>query len=75
MHGYFNCSRGVHQDDPLSPFLFFLAEEVLNKKLLHLAFDSSLDPIVGPKKVKVPLHILYIDDILIFYKREMFQHP
>ncbi|CAI8584688.1 unnamed protein product [Vicia faba] len=69
LHGYFSCSCGVRQGDPLSlPLCFFLAEEVLSRKLLQLAFTKKLGPIQGPNNISVPSNILYVDDVFIFCK-------
>lgn len=60
-HRFFSCSRGVRQGDPLSPLLFCIAEETL-----ILWLDHYID--IGKLTVhkKLPRHLFYADDILIF---------
>ncbi|RZC55482.1 hypothetical protein C5167_014343 [Papaver somniferum] len=38
--GYFGCTRGVHQGDPLSPILFCLAKDVLSSTISN-AFEKG----------------------------------
>ncbi|KAF1894057.1 hypothetical protein Lal_00003974 [Lupinus albus] len=59
---------GVRQGDPLSPLLFCIAEDVLSRGISQLVSQGNLSPIVGPKGVRTPSHVLYVDDILIFCK-------
>ncbi|PNX63452.1 ribonuclease H, partial [Trifolium pratense] len=64
--GYFKCSRGVRQGDPLSPLLFCIAEEVLSRGITRLVDDGQLDLIRGTRSCQVPSHSLYADDVMIY---------
>lgn len=66
--GYFSCKRGVRQCDPLSPCLFCIAEDVLNRGISLLVQDKLLLPMASPRGFQVPSHVLllYADDVLIF---------
>ncbi|KAL6146659.1 hypothetical protein ACLB2K_057337 [Fragaria x ananassa] len=66
--GFFGCSRGVRQGDPLSPLLFCLAEEVLSRGILRLVDLGHVQTISSPRAVKVPSHVLFADDIMVFCK-------
>jgi hypothetical protein len=66
--GYFNCSRGVRQGDPLSPLLFCIAEDVLSRSITKLVSDGKLDLIKGTRHSKVPSHTFYADDLMVFCK-------
>jgi hypothetical protein len=67
-HGYFNCSRGVRQGDPLSPLIFCLAEDVLSRSISKLVSDGKLYIIKGTRNFMVPSHSFYADDLMIFCK-------
>ena len=64
--GYFGCSRGVRQGDPLSPLLFGIAEDFLSRLLTRLVGSSQILPISSPRGFLAPTHLLYADDVLIF---------
>ncbi|KAI9192521.1 hypothetical protein LWI28_024081 [Acer negundo] len=66
LEGYLCCSRGVRQDDPLSPLLFGIAEDFLSIFLTRLVGSSQILPISSPRGFSAPTHLLYADDVLIF---------
>jgi hypothetical protein len=66
--GYFSCSRGVRQGDPLSPLLFCLAEEVLSRGLSMLVDNGQLKTLKGTRHTQIPSHILYANDVMLFCK-------
>ncbi|MCH82462.1 RNA-directed DNA polymerase (Reverse transcriptase), partial [Trifolium medium] len=67
-HGYFSCTIGVRQGDPLSPLLFCLAEDVLSRSITKLVTWDNINLIKGTRNCKIPSHSFYADDLLVFCK-------
>ncbi|XP_057811401.1 uncharacterized protein LOC131025621 [Salvia miltiorrhiza] len=64
--GYFPCSRGVRQGDPLSPILFGIAEDVLSHLISSCVNSRHLVPMRFSRATNFPTHLFYADDIIIF---------
>ncbi|KAI3727188.1 hypothetical protein L1987_66999 [Smallanthus sonchifolius] len=61
----FNCSRGVRQGDPLSPFLFLIAMESLNWMLESAGVLGVFRGLKMPKNGPIISHLLFADDVII----------
>lgn len=68
LEGFLSHTKGVRQGDPLSPFLFYLAEDILSRRLTNLVNENQLKPMIGPSNFSMPTHCMYEDDIMLFCK-------
>lgn len=69
-HGFFHCGRRARQGDPLSPLLFCLVEDVLNRGLMKLRHNGLLNYISSPRGTTAPSHMFYADDLIIFCRAD-----
>ncbi|XXG88731.1 hypothetical protein AAC387_Pa12g0907 [Persea americana] len=66
--GYFALGCGLRQGDPLSPYLFILAEEILSLNLEKLVRLKKITPIYRAPSSPFICHMLFADDILLFFQ-------
>ena len=64
--GYIIPSRGIRQDDPLSPYLFLLCAKGLSSLVCHAVASQNLPGILSCTNGVCILHLLFADDSFIF---------
>ena len=64
--GLIHPTRGIHQGDPLSPFLFLLCTECLNSLILKAANEGSIHGFASSRRGPKLTHLLFVDDSLLF---------
>ncbi|XP_074362557.1 putative mitochondrial protein AtMg01250 [Apium graveolens] len=62
----FKMSNGVRQGDPLSPMLFNLAGEVINKLLIKANEIGLIEGVQLSKGIKYITHLQFADDTIVF---------
>ncbi|KAL9687234.1 hypothetical protein QQ045_031633 [Rhodiola kirilowii] len=60
--------RGLRQGDPLSPYLFLLCIELLNKKIRDAVAVGTLSGIKVCRNAPVVSHLFFADDSIFFLK-------
>ena len=67
-YGYFACSQGVRQGDPLSAIIFALASNYLSLLINNAVRQGEIDPINAARGINCPSHLMYADDTILFMK-------
>ena len=70
-HGLIPPQRGLHQGDPLSPYLFLLITEGLHELLKRVEIGGNLRGVSLCPAGPCISHLLFADDSLIFYRASM----
>jgi hypothetical protein len=64
-HKFFSSSRGLRQEDPLSPLLFVIEMEALGRMISVAMSGSLLSGFIVGTWIDI-FHLLFVDDTLIF---------
>ena len=65
-HGFFHPSRGLHQGDPLSPYLFLLCAEGFHSLIQQVADNGELREVSLCKEGQKITDLFFVDDSLLF---------
>ena len=64
--GLFTSNCGIHQGNPVSPFLFILVTDVLSRLFLQKEVEGSLQGIKIARNYPPISHLMFVDDLVVF---------
>ena len=64
----FTPTRGLHQEDPLSPYLFVICMEFLSHDILKAVELNNWKPVSISRNGPTLSHLFLVDDVLLFTK-------
>lgn len=67
-YGLLHPERGLWQGDPLSPFLFIIASEVLSRLLLREEAIGSPHGVKVARAAPPISHLQFADDLMVFFR-------
>ncbi|KAL6176931.1 hypothetical protein ACLB2K_053563 [Fragaria x ananassa] len=69
--GLINPTRGLRQDDPLSPYLFLMVSEGLTGLLQKADREGMIHGVKAAVDAPIISHLLFVDDSLLFGRAEI----
>ena len=69
--GHIIPTRGIHQGDPLSPYLFLLCSEGLNGLIEHVVDRKHIEGVSLCRNGPKISHLFFVDDSLLFCRARM----
>lgn len=65
---YFKYKKGLHQCDPISPYIFFLCMDKLSNLILDMVDDNRWVGIKDGRKDPLISHLMLVNNLLLFDK-------